>query len=478
MAESAESAWRAAVGKVLQGGSPEALTARSRDGIRIEPLYPPAAADASGPWRAVDRPFRIIQRIEHPDPSEANRLARTDAENGAAGLTLSLAGARGARGFGLAGDLAAALEDIELEGLALRLERSPFTGAADIERLAQIIGAKGLSPELVVLDVGIDPVGDLARTGYAPAMATDGPDANARLFASVSTEAEACRNAGFASLILRADGLLHHEAGASDAQELAAVLSTAVTYLRALEGLGLDTAREAISFTLAADADQLLTVAKLRALRRLWTEVETACGLDPRPIRLHAETAWRMQARQDPWSNLLRSAVASASAILGGADSLTVLPFTAALGLPDAFARRLARNTALVLLEEANLGRVADPAAGSGLFGAVTTALSEEAWRIFQSLERAGGLAQALMTGIWQRDVAAMRDQRRAEFAAGTRPIVGVTAYAHAVDLPPVLRPWRADDEADPRAPYTPLPVWRDAEDHETASRESEEVTP
>src|SRR5208282_5869991 len=131
-------------------------------------------------------------------------------------------------------------------------------------------------------------------------------------------------------------------------------------------GVSLDDARKMIDFRLAADADEFLTLAKFRALRRLWAGIEHACGVEAAPLRLHGETAWRMMTRRDPWVNLLRSTVAVFSAGLGGADSICVLPFTQALGLPDAFARRLARNTQLVLLEESNLGKVADPAAGSG----------------------------------------------------------------------------------------------------------------
>ena len=149
------------------------------------------------------------------------------------------------------------------------------------------------------------------------------------------------------------------------------MLAAAVAYLRALEagGCGLDAARAMIYFRLAADADQFLTVAKFRALRKLWARVEDACGLTPRPAFLAAETAWRMMTRRDPYVNMLRATLAVFSAALGGADAVTVLPFTMALGLPDRFARRIARNTQLVLIEEANLAKVGDPAAGAGGIG-------------------------------------------------------------------------------------------------------------
>ena len=168
-----------------------------------------------------------------------------------------------------------------------------------------------------------------------------------------------------------------HAAGGSEAQELAFALASAVAYLRALEqgGIALDEARRFIYFRLAADQDQFLTIAKFRALRKLWARIEEACGLDPRPAFVAAETAWRMMTKRDPHGNIVRGTIAALGAAVGGADAVTVLPFSAALGLPDAFARRIARNTQTILIEEANIHRVADPAAGSGAIEALTDAL-------------------------------------------------------------------------------------------------------
>ena len=150
------------------------------------------------------------------------------------------------------------------------------------------------------------------------------------------------RKPGFKSPLTAADGRIIHNAGGSEAQELAYALAVAVAYLRALEGAGiaLDAARSMIEFRLAADADQFLTIAKFRALRALWARVEQACGLTPKPAFISAETAWRMMTRRDPWVNMLRTTIAAFSAGIGGADALAVLPFTSAIGLPDRFARR------------------------------------------------------------------------------------------------------------------------------------------
>src|SRR6202007_1517246 len=135
---------------------------------------------------------------------------------------------------------------------------------------------------------------------------------------------------------------------------------------------------------------------------KLWARIEAACGLAPAPAFISAETAWRTLARRDPHVNILRATIAVFAAALGGADAITVLPFTAALGLSDRFARRIARNTQLVLLEESHLAKVADPSAGSGSVEDLTDQLCRAAWALFREIEAAGGLPAAPANGIVQ----------------------------------------------------------------------------
>ena len=203
---------------------------------------------------------------------------------------------------------------------------------------------------------------------------------------------------GFKGPFAVADGRVIHDAGGSEVQELAFVLAAGVAYLRAMEsaGVALEDAQGMIYARLAADADQFLTMAKFRALRLLWARIEQACGLTPKPSFIAADTAWRMLTQRDPYVNMLRATMATFSAGLGGANAITVLPHTLALGLPDPFARRVARNTQLVLLEESNLAKVSDPAAGSGGIETLTQQLCEAAWALFQEIEKAGGVFAAL----------------------------------------------------------------------------------
>ena len=241
------------------------------------------------------------------------------------------------------------------------------------------------------------------------------------------------------------------------------MIAAGVLHLRAFEreGIAPDAARDALSFALALDADWVMGVAKARALRRLWARIEQACGLEPRPIALHAETAWRMMTALSPHTNIVRGTVAAFAGAVGGADSLGVLPFTAAVGDPDAFARRVARNTHHVLADEVNLGRIADPVAGAGLFEALTGDLCRRAWAAFQAIEREGGLVASLRAGAFPARVAAARAERLARLADGRACLVGVTAYRSddeqsAASCPPPERP-------DPN-PGAPMPSRRDAQ--------------
>ena len=276
-----------------------------------------------------------------------------------------------------------------------------------------------------------------------------------------------------------ADGRVVHDAGGSEAQELAFVLAVAMSYLRALEaaGMPLAAARDMIYARLAADADQFLTIAKFRALRKLWARIEQACGLEPAPLFIATDTAWRMLSRRDTDVNMLRATMATFGAGLGGANSITVLPHTLALGLPDDFARRVARNTQLILLEESNLDKVTDPAAGSGGIEMLTSQLCTRAWELFQGIEKAGGIWAALEGNLLQRQVAAVRAAREKNIARRKDAILGTSEFANlnekssaVLDAKPLALPSYGEakykfDALTPHRLGEPFEALRDASD-------------
>ena len=429
---SSESAWRELAVKAIKGADFEAkLVSRTADGIRMEPLYPKAEGSHGRPVRAELGDWRVVQRIDLPEPDAARVQALEDLNNGASGLALVFQDAASSRGYGLrAADeatIAAALDGVMLDLVSLRLEagRSAVEAARSVVALVR---GQGLDLDSLRLDFGIDPFSGLASEGSGGIDAA--LDGAVELAGSFGPDAKA--------RFLRADGRVFHDAGASEAQELALVLAAGLAALRGLEarGIPLDRARNTVSFLLAADADEFLTLAKFRALRRLWARVEVACGLVAKPIQLDAETSFRMTTRHDPHVNMLRNTVAAFSAGLGGADGVTVLPFTLPLGLPDASARRIARNTQTVLLEEAGLGHVFDPAAGAGGFEALTYALCQKAWAIFQHVEQQGGLAAALSSGWVAGQIRVVADKRDRDVRRRKLPITGTSEFPNLAEAP------------------------------------------
>jgi methylmalonyl-CoA mutase len=439
--------WRKLVEAALKGASFEKrLVSQTYDGLRVEPLYPRAAGVNPVAGRTPGAAWALMQRVDHPDPAAANAQALQDLENGATGLTLVFAGSVNANGYGLdasAATLERVLKDIELDaGITIDFDLSRPTRAA-VQHFAALVKSRKITPASVDLRASINPIGGFAASGSSPLAWSE----LSKGFAGMVRE---LADQGFGGPFAVADGRIIHNAGGSEAQELAFAIASAVEYLRALEasGVPLDAARDMIYFRMSADADEFLTIAKFRALRKLWARVEDACGLAPKPTYVAAETAWRMMTRRDPYVNMLRMTIAVTAAGVGGADSIVALPHTAALGLSDAFARRIARNTQLILLEESNLAKVSDPAAGSGAIEDLTSKLCTAAWSQLQEIEGAGGAWAALERGFVQHKVAAVRAEHQKAAARRKDALTGTSDFpnldekpAAVLDVAPVVTP-------------------------------------
>ena len=288
-----------------------------------------------------------MQRVDHPDPAAANEQALHDLENGATGLTIVCKGSVNANGYGLDSSLETlerVLDGIYLDaGVAIDFNVSVETRDA-AKNFAALVKKRGIAPETRrACAAALNPLGHMAATGStvraverARALSSPGwcRTSPARLSRAVRGRGRArdpqCRRLGGAGACLRARQRGHLSARARSVGRRRSMRRARMIYFR-----------------LAADADQFLTIAKFRAIRKLWARVEQACGLAPAPAFVAAETAWRMMTRRDPYVNILRSTVAVFAAGLGGADAITVLPFTAAIGLPDALrAPRRAQHAA------------------------------------------------------------------------------------------------------------------------------------
>ena len=469
--------WRKLVDGVLRGAPFEKLVGKTYDGLKIDPIYPRAQNTAPIAGRAAAAPWQIMQRIDHPDAGAANAQALHDLENGAKGLTLVFAGANGAYGFGLEPSAEAVekvLDGVFIDaGIAIELQIGPQSRMAAIH-IAEYIKRKGLNPATCNIRFGLDPLGACAVWGSSPY-------AWSEIVPAVTGAIKGLAAMGFKGPFAAADGRVIHDAGGSEVQELAFVLAAGVAYLRAIEGAGvaLEDAQGMIYARLSADADQFLTMAKFRALRLLWARIEETSGLTPSPLFIAADTAWRMLTQRDPYVNMLRATMATFSAGLGGADSINVLPHTLALGLPDPFARRAARNTQLVLLEESNLAKVSDPAAGSGGIETLTHQLCEAAWSLFQEIEKTGGAFPALEQSLIQRKVAATRKVREANIAKRKEVLTGASEFPNLHEAQVAVlaaKPVELAAYGEAKFKFDPLPPMRLAAPFEALRNKSDDI--
>ncbi|MGW4199648.1 methylmalonyl-CoA mutase family protein [Streptomyces sp. NPDC004726] len=415
----------------------DTLSTLLEDGLVTRPLYTPDDSPDSGgypgfaPFTRGGRPeggsvsgWDVRQRHERPDPVLTNEAVLADLENGVTSLWLSV----GDSGVPVSG-IATALDGVLLDLAPVVLDAGDaFEPAArELLRLYEERGVDDARGNL-----GADPLGHAARTGVYDEVA-DRTAAAAELARLVHDTRPGLR-------ALTVDALPYHEAGGSAAQELGCSLATGVALLRALTAAGLpvEAACAQLEFRYAATADQFLTIAKLRAARRVWARVAEASGAESAAgaQRQHAVTSPVMMTRRDPWVNMLRTTVASLAAGVGGADAVTVLPFDHALGLPDAFARRIARNTSTILVEESHVGRVVDPAGGSWYVERLTDELAHAAWEWFQEIERAGGQLAALRSGLVSERIGATWRARGENLAKRREPITGVSEFPLLAEAP------------------------------------------
>lgn len=417
--------WLALVEKTLKGADfDQRLVRRSYDGLSIQPLY--VAADAGPtltlrPIHGADpsRPWDLRATIDHPDPAQANAQALEELQNGAASLLLRL-DPTGRDGIAVADqdDLARVLSGVLLDLAPVALD-ARLMGAEAANWLSAL--AKGAPAAPLVFH--LDPLSALAEAG-----STLGP-VESHIIAAAQTAARHAPAYPKASLFL-ASGRAVHEAGGSDAQELGLMVASALAYAKAMTRAGLS-AEEAfgrLALGLSIDGEYFTGIAKLRAARAIWARLTAACEVSA-PARIEARSSRRMLSRRDPWVNLLRLTASGFAAGVGGADAVILEPFTRPLGRPTAFARRQARNTQLVLMEEANLGRVADPAGGAWFLEQLTDDLARAGWTVFQAIEAKGGAVAALESGFIAEQIAAVREKRLADVRRRKTGLVGVSEF-------------------------------------------------
>jgi methylmalonyl-CoA mutase len=443
--------WRELVAGVLRKAGRQELPDPVEDalrrpvatGVSVAPLYTaedagelPGAVGVPGlapfvrgsragadPASGVPGGWDIRQRHAHPDVAVTKEAIAADLENGVTSLWLVVG--EGAIPVEALGDV---LSDVYLD-------LAPVTvsgGLPAAEALLGLVEGRTLAPGG---SLGLDPLGVQAAGGRPQDLSG---------LADVARRAAA--HAGLRTVVV--DGTVFADAGASVVEELGCSLAAGTAYLRALTegGLSVDEAFAQLEFRYSATADQFTTIAGLRAARRLWDRVGEVSGATPdvRAQRQHAVTSSVMTTKRDPWVNMLRTTVACFAAGVGGADAVTVQPFDAALGLPDSFSRRIARNTQSLLVEEGHLARVLDPAGGSWYVESLTDQIAQAAWDWFTELERAGGLVAALDSGLVRDRIGVAWEARAQRIASRKDPITGVSEFPNLAEKLPSREPSHA----------------------------------
>ena len=471
--------WLETVKRDLKGAPYEKkLVTRTYEGLPIQPLYArkdwDAAGDPSGfpglppftrggtPLGAAATGWDIRQEYTQPTSSEVNAALRKDLAHGTASVLLRLdraaragldpdrpeaADLAGRDGLMLssADSMASALDGVDLHRVPVALmPGAGFVGAAAL--LADVWARWEITPDEARGAFNADPLGQLASGGRLP---TSEEGALADLGGlAVWTHG---KFPGVTSVLV--DTAPYHDAGADAVQELALAMATGLAYLKAITaaGLDIDAAAGQIAFSFSVDADFFTGIAKLRAARRVWARLVQASGggSDAQKMRLHARTSARMMTRRDPWVNILRTTVGAFAAGVAGVDALTVTPFDAAIGISDDFARRIARNVQVILLEESHLGKVIDPAGGGWFLEKRTDELALASWTLFQEIEDRCGLGKALRHGWVAERIGEVHAERLKNLATRRDPITGVSEFPN-VDEEPVVR--KAPDPASQRA--------------------------
>ncbi len=436
--------WEVEVLKVLNRRRPEGkeltieqamsrLRTSTVDGLTIEPLYTdpvgplglPGAMPFTRGASVHGTSWDVRALHEDPDVAFTNAQVLADLERGATSIWL-----RTGEGAIAVEDVAAALAGVNptIASVAVSSATDQIAAAKALAAFWTGAGAKGVTGNL-----GLDGLALAARTGARADLAP-----HAEWVQAVLAELPGVR-------ALTVDVLPYDDAGAGDVDQLAFAIATGVAYLRDLEAAGVSAADAfgQIEFRVSANADEFLTIARLRALRRLWARIGEVSGVPSaaRGAVQHAVTSWRMITRDDPYVNMLRGTIATFSAAVGGAESITTLPFDTAVGLPDEFSRRMARNTQLLAAEESNIGRVNDPAGGSWYVESLTDQLAGQAWTAFQAIEAAGGMVDALASGFVAERIADTNAARAKRLATRKQPITGVSMFPMKDEQPVTARP-------------------------------------
>ena len=454
--------WHKAAEEALKGAPFEKkLLTPTAEGITLQPIYNETdVVDSSLPGQPqfgrgsrasgyISENWEIAQELPATTPEAFNAQALEDLNRGQTALNIKLdcsvqsgkapgqcCGGKGKGGCGLslvhAVDVVTALKGIDLKAAPLNLQ----SGANALGVSAILFaGLEKLGVKLADVrgTLGADPIGRLAQKGeleISAEKAVAGAVEAAKFNAKNAPE--------FAAIAVNT--MPYNKAGCNAVEELAAALATGVEYMRACvkAGMSADDAARQIVWALSIGPKFFMEIAKFRAGRILWAQAAEAFGAsaEAAKLRILARTGIYNKTVHDPYVNMLRTTTEAFSAVVGGADAVTVGAFDEVIRQGDEFSRRIARNQNLILNEECDLRHVVDPAGGSYYVEAMTQELANRAWSLFQEIEKEGGILAALKSGMLQKHIAETAAARIKKFNQRRENLVGTNLYPNLAEKP------------------------------------------
>lgn len=475
--------WRAAAEALLKGRDfDRALRTRTHEGIVLEPIYMEGPAGMAGGSPGLGTRVRgsrvsgyleegwlVSQELSAATPEELNAVALEALAGGQNELNiwLDLPGrsgedleeanrSAGVCGLSLStvGDVKRLLQGIHVDMISLYWHCGKSAPAV-LALLVTALRERGLDLGSVRGCLGYDPVAWKVESGSYPGEEAAVGALMADFFRTVEKVLPRMQ-------VFDVQGHAYHDAGGSSVQEMGAVLATAVHYLRTLQAHGIDPERVAgrIRLSVSVGGQTFLEVAKLRAMRLLWSRILEVFGVpDTCPIHIHARTGLWNKTVLDPYVNMLRTTTEAFAAVIGGCDSLHVAPFDEVIRESDPFSRRIARNVHAILAEECDLGRVIDPAGGSWAVETLTDQMAQGAWKVFQEIEAGGGILRVLESGRLQAEVDAVRGDRALALEQRKDILVGTNTYAQVGER--FLRRPATDEALMRRERASALQMWK-----------------
>ncbi|NAS11407.1 methylmalonyl-CoA mutase subunit beta [Poritiphilus flavus] len=404
-------AWKQQIQAGLRGADyNESLLWGSPEGIVVKPFYSlEDLEDLNITVSSAPEEWKVGQEIQLDAISTANEKIKDTLNRGAESLLINIPSQQV--------ELEGLFTGVDLTRIPLHLNFEEYPGESFIPKL------EALQLKVASLYLGLDPVGQFARQGSWRGSQDE----------DLSLAMDICKkHSGNEKYFpLNVDIGLYQNAGANTVQQLAYGMAHANEYLQLLDDLGLDTI--GISFKVAIGGNYFFEIAKLRALRLLWSKLSEAYGIKVN-FHLIAFPSKRNKVLYDYNTNLLRTSIECLSAIVGGADTICNLPYDGLYHEDNEFADRLARNQLLILKHESYLDKVANPADGSYYIETLTRQLSEKALDLFKKLEKGGGFLRQLKDHQIQKKIRESAAKEQEAFDNSAEILVGTNKYQNPAD--------------------------------------------